>query len=395
MRKKTNIFGYILLVSITFFITLNAFAKTISDERSTSTRRKPCCGAKEPFIVLGYLRPNEFEDIDKMDLSKTNYINLSFANINEDGRLMFKKDFKPLVKKLRSKDIRVMMAIGGGKVHGKTADYWRKHLSDPYRSKLVANMVQYVEKHKLDGIDVDFENQFLTSLGENFNLFVLDLQKSLHAKNKQITAAFPCRRINANVSKEAIGAFDFINIMSYGTKGPWRPDNPGQHSPMSLVKTVNDFWVKEQGVPHDKIVFGLPFYGFDFDQMKGNKKGGVIWSKIIKKNPEYAYIDQVGQLWYNGIPTIAKKTHEALKLFGGVMVWSYGTDVYNDMSLLKTINQVIEAGLRENQDIQTFYQDGDGDGYGDLNKPFQAYNTPKGYVANRLDTNDRDATIHP
>ncbi|MFM7204938.1 MAG: MopE-related protein [Myxococcota bacterium] len=43
----------------------------------------------------------------------------------------------------------------------------------------------------------------------------------------------------------------------------------------------------------------------------------------------------------------------------------------------------------------TFYRDADGDGYGDANSAIQNCNAPSGYVGNKTDCNDQDATINP
>ncbi|QZT38171.1 hypothetical protein K5X82_04535 [Halosquirtibacter xylanolyticus] len=342
------------------------------------------------FKVIGYLRPRGYKYVKDMDLSWTTHINLSFGNINEEGELVVDQDITSVVSSLQAQNIKVFIALGGGGVKGEVGNYWRKYVDVKHRDQLISNLIGFVNRYNLDGIDVDFENDFLKSLGDNYNVFVIELKKALGSRG--LSAAFPGRWLHKNVSDEAIDTFDFINIMAYDNRGPWNPNRPGQHSPLSLLTTVNDFWVKDKGVSKDKIIFGLPFYGYDFS---GDKVRSAVWSNIVTNNPESGYVDQVGELWYNGIPTIAKKTHASLDMFGGVMVWSYGVDIFSDMSLIKTINQVVDAGVIEGSVLKTYYADSDGDGFGDIYHPFQAYRAPEGYVDNRKDINDLDPSVHP
>ncbi|QZT38173.1 hypothetical protein K5X82_04545 [Halosquirtibacter xylanolyticus] len=347
------------------------------------------------FKVVGYLRPKGFKTLDYLDLSKTTHVMLSFANVDSNGVLVFEKgiDFTDVVQKLQLQGVKVIMSIGGGGVSESTSSNWNKYIRND-REKLISGIVDYVEIYNLDGIDIDFEGDFIRSLGDHYNVFSKELQVALHSKGLSLSAAFPGRFLYGNVTKETLQVFDFINVMSYGVTHPNRPKNPGQHSPMWLIQTAVDFWHHKRGVSLNKIIFGLPFMGFDFSE-DSTYKWGIIWRNIIKNNPENGYVDRHDQMWYNGIPTIAKKTHRSMELFGGVMVWSYEMDVNSDMSLLKVINQVVDAGLKEGAEIKTFFADEDGDGYGNIYKPLQAYEPPQGYVLNRKDLNDRDTSVHP
>ena len=77
----------------------------------------------------------------------------------------------------------------------------------------------------------------------------------------------------------------------------------------------------------------------------------------------YAYLDQVDQLYYNGITEIVRKTELAKKKFNGVMFWELSQDTYDDLSLLRAVDQTIKAGDCE---VKLFFKDEDGDGYGNI-----------------------------
>ncbi|PCI34706.1 MAG: hypothetical protein COB60_05805 [Flavobacteriaceae bacterium] len=345
------------------------------------------------FKVVGYLRPSAFSKIDRMDLSKTTYINLSFANLDSNGEMVFNNgaDYTSVVSKLKAKDIKVLMSLGGGGVSSTIAGYWNTHLVSGKRDKTISGIVKYVEDNNLDGIDVDFEGSVLKGLGNYYNLFVQELKFALHANGKTITAALPFGFLHGNVTTATLNAFDFINVMAYDVTGPWSPDSPGQHAPSNIVTTIKNFWLINKGIPEKKIVLGVPFYGYDFERID-EYEWGITWAQIIAEDLQYAYVDEVHEsgkkMYYNGIPTIASKTQEALQELGGVMNWSLGIDSFDDMSLLKTINQVVDAGPGNGQTITTYFADEDGDGLGSLYKPFQAYEQPEGYVTNRNDSDD-------
>ncbi len=105
-----------------------------------------------------------------------------------------------------------------------------------------------------------------------------------------------------------------------------------------------------------------------------------------------AYQDSVGMRFYNGIPTIVRKTELAKQKLGGVMIWEIASDSGGDLSLLRALDQTIKAG---NCSVKTFFKDNHGDGFGDLTRPFQACVAPAGYVSNNRDTNDGNAKAHP
>ena len=202
-----------------------------------------------------------------------------------------------------------------------------------------------------------------------------------------ITCALNVSGLHPAVIDESLKAYDVINIMVYDKTGPWRPDSPGQHSPFSYAEEANRYWRVERGISSDKLVLGMPFYGHNFDPV-----GSEHYASIVRKDIKNAYQDQVDQLYYSGIPEIVQKTELAKKKFNGVMFWELSQDTHDDLSLLRAADQTIKAGDCE---VKLFFKDEDGDGYGNLAKPFHACEIPEGYVTNNDDKDDTDSSIHP
>ena len=342
---------------------------------------------KDPsFKVVGYLPYYRFSLVDKISFDKVTYVNLAFGNLNASGNLVVGNGavILPIVQKIKSSDIKVLLSIAGG---GDTGEYWEKYLSNAYRKDCILRMVNFVIENKLDGIDVDIEGSLITSLGVDYNSFVQELKDQLHAKGLAITAALTPTFLDMVITDKTLNSFDFINIMAYDATGPWRPNDPGQHSSLSLAENALDFYKIQKGISKEKLVLGVPFYGRDFNPSDFK---ALTYESIVNLNYEYAYLDEVGLLYYNGIPTIVEKSKLALEKANGIMIWELGQDVFNDLSLLSAIDQVVNAGGCGFNSINTFYKDNDGDGLGDLMHPFQSCEAPVGYVNNRDDFDDSD-----
>ena len=87
-----------------------------------------------------------------------------------------------------------------------------------------------------------------------------------------------------------------------------------------------------------------------------------------------------------------KKAQLAKEKVNGVMCWQIAQDTVCDLSLLRAVHQTIQAG---DCNVKTFFKDSDGDGYGDLKRPYQACEAPEGYVENRDDPDDTDPEVKP
>jgi chitinase len=340
------------------------------------------------FKVVGYLAGDNFQRIDQLELTRLTYLNLAFANPDKDGNLVFDGgfDITPVVKKGHEAGLKVFVSLAGGG-HPDTV-IWKSVLVPEMRPAFVKHILDYVEQNNLDGVDVDIEWNLLPTIGGLYNPFVVELKQALHSKGKGITSALGATQLHEAITRDAIDAYDFINVMVYDKTGIWKPEEIGPHSPYSYAEEAIVFWTETMKVPTDRIILGVPFYGFDFTPPARY----IDYSEIIQGKPSLAYQDSEGMRYYNGIPTIVKKTQLARQKLGGVMIWEIASDTTGDLSLLRALDQTIKAG---NCEVKTFYKDEDGDGFGDLAKPFQACQAPAGYVADNRDTDDSKAKVHP
>mgnify|MGYP001822284695 CR=1 FL=1 len=326
------------------------------------------------FKVVGYLMASNFNKIDLIELDRLTHLNLAFANPGTQGNLVFSDDadIKPVIKKAHDHGLKVFISLAGGGNPDKEA--WKSALDPLQRTVFINNILSFVETNNLDGVDVDIEWNLLPSIGDLYTPFVVELSAALLEKGKSITTALGASGLHEAVTQESLEAYDFINVMVYDKTGVWKPDDIGPHSPYSYAEEAIRYWTIERDIPAERIVLGIPFYGIDF----ATPARYISYRDLIKEDPSNAYQDSVGLKYYNGIPTVVKKTELAKMELGGVMIWEVSQDTIGPMSLLRAIDQSLKAGDCK---VSIYYRDENGDGLGDPNQPFHSCSAPEGYVA--------------
>jgi chitinase len=167
------------------------------------------------FKVVGYITARTPEKMDSLELDKLTHLNIAFANPDSTGQLICNKqvDITPFVEKGHAAGLKVFISLAGG---GKPDTIiWHRLLLPENRNEFIGKIIDYVEKNKLDGVDVDIEGNLLPQVGLNYNPFVVELRQALHSKGKAITAALGATHFHQNVQKEALDANYFIKVMVY------------------------------------------------------------------------------------------------------------------------------------------------------------------------------------
>jgi GH18 family chitinase len=135
--------------------------------------------------------------------------------------------------------------------------------------------------------------------------------------------------------------------MSYDQTGPWRPENPGDHSPYAMAVEDLNYWHNERSIPKKKLVLGLPFYGYGFGPID-SPVISMDYQQIISLFPGSQLSDTLNLpgnvvMYFNNITTIKKKTKLAMENAGGVMIWHLLGDAKGENSLLNSIKEVIDS----------------------------------------------------
>ncbi|MGM9802639.1 MAG: glycoside hydrolase family 18 protein [Muribaculaceae bacterium] len=166
--------------------------------------------------------------------------------------------------KRQNKQLKVMLSVGGwgsGNFSEMAAD---KQL----RGRFVKSCLEAVKRHRLDGIDIDWEYPTSSAAGissspqdtQNFTLLMRDLRKAL-GKKRLLTFASVASARYVDM-EEVLKYVDFVNVMAYDMAVV-----PRHHA--ALFTTESGYMSSEKamqahldaGVPADRLVLGMPFYG--------------------------------------------------------------------------------------------------------------------------------------
>ena len=314
------------------------------------------------------------------------HINYAFANIKDGKVVEGNENDEKVLKKLNNlkevnRDLKILISVGGWS--------WSKNFSDAVlteksREIFANSAIDFMLKHNIDGIDLDWEypgqlgdnNKFRPEDKENFTAILKLLREKLNVistNNNQylLTIATGANQqyLNHVNMEEAHKYLDFINIMTYDffTGGSNRT---GHHA--NLYKsgfdngegTIASKAVEEHinaGIPIEKIVLGVPFYGRWWNKTSPKNNGLYQNSKGKKGSIDYKYIadsiknklfvsywddkakapyiwrkkDSLFLTYENSISLKIKIDFIKSKKMGGVMFWQFNGD---NGALLNTIS---------------------------------------------------------
>ncbi len=299
-------------------------------------------GEQQPvpdFKVIGYMQGHTI-DTATVPFDKLTHINFSFAIPAKDSGhlapLRLPEVLTGLVIKAKSKNVKVFISIGGWGIGDGGGDDTRFHLlaaDAAYRSTFINESMALVQEFDLDGIDLDWEYPDPDSRSaDDFILLMQELADTLHSKNKELTAAVVHYGHQGDgIKSEIFEIVDWLNLMAYDDDG----GQPIPHAPYSLAEKSINYWVHERGLPPQKAVLGLPFYG--------KPGGGKGQYKQLIENGADPKADEFEGIYYNGISTIKKKTRLAKEEnLAGVMIWEISQDTQDETSLLHAISEAIK-----------------------------------------------------
>ncbi len=188
------------------------------------------------------------------------------------------------------------------------------------RRRFAQQIAAYLEKYKLDGVDIDWEYPDNDEQWIYFSYMINDIREELGASGRTVSSA-----VNMNYqapNQLAIDVLDYVNIMSY--------DRGGEHATMAHFK--EDIERSLRMMPKQKIIMGLPYYTNDMEGTRdwGAQKG---YHDVVKGRPRLTARDNHTMFngrrhYFNGAALIEEKCILAKReRMGGVMIWAYECDI--------------------------------------------------------------------
>jgi chitinase len=284
------------------------------------------------FPVIGYFPSWTGIEPSLVQWQKLTHVFYSFINPTAAGGLteVNSKLLGELVVQGRKHGVKVGVAIGGWN-NGNTTDWESMAKRPKTRQKFVKNVVEFCDLHRLDAVDIDWEYPNAAS-SDDYAVMMKELGVALRKTGRLLSTAVVGKNEEfiAYIKPEVFASLDYLNIMAYDFN--W--GKAGQsHSSFGATDTALNLWLA-RGCPKEKVVLGVPFYG---------RNPEILYRELVLKDKQAHTKDTSGGFFYNGIPTIKKKTELALQKAGGVMIWEVTQDTYDSTSLLSAIHSTIEA----------------------------------------------------
>lgn len=299
------------------------------------------------FRVVGYLPSYRWSAVNSLDYDLLTHVCYSFANPDASGNFSYSQDISNLLTKAHAKNCKVFASIGGGGPGTDITNAYKELTKSANRTAFVSKLMDYLRASGVDGVDVDLEGTLVEM--STYDDFVVELADSVHAQGLEISAALALWT-SYSIDNSTVDAIDFVNVMSYDQTGSWSSEGP--HSTYSAAVSDFNYWTGTKAQAADKIVLGLPFYGYEFLTAGGTK--AWTWCQIVYKFPSKLDVDELttttGNLYYNGTATIQKKTQFMKdKNGGGVMIWELGQDCFGTNSLMEIIKTTMDGTIGQEE----------------------------------------------
>lgn len=227
--------------------------------------------------------------------------------------------------------------------------------SEVARARAVTEIKSALINWGMTGVNLDLENVPATDR-QALTSFVAELSQALHAEGLKVTMAVPAKTAD-NPDNNFSGAYDYAElgkhvdqlvIMAYDQH--YRAGPPGPIASIKWVEDVVKFAVSQ--VPSDKIILGIPNYGYDWPQtgmasaltydqtmqLAASNNASIRWQGEDKV-PYFTYGSN-RQVWFENRYSIKYKLELVNQYqLNGIALWRLGQE---DSGIWDVINNTLK-----------------------------------------------------
>ena len=268
-----------------------------------------------------------------------------WATLQSDGTVTDRggEDHNAVVEFAHKNQVAVMLLVNNAKEANGQVPIHTVLSDSGLRAKAIANLIAYMKKYKLDGINIDFEMVPATDR-DKLTLFMKELPAQLKPQGYFVTLdVFP----KQNESNDVAYAYDYgalskyvdkIMVMTYDQHGAW--SGPGPIADSKWVEKNLLYALKY--IPKEKLYLGIAAYGYDwsvkgveslaFDQAMALAKryhAAVQWDESAQ-TPHFRYTDEQGiahQVWFENSESLKSKLDIVNRYdIAGIAIWKLGEE---------------------------------------------------------------------
>ncbi len=255
--------------------------------------------AAEPVIVAYVFPQARVLTPGEIDAKKLTRVNYAFANIAEgrivEGAPTDAANFAALTAlKKNNPHLTVLVSVGGWLWSGGFSD---AALNPASRAIFIDSVEAFLTRYNLDGLDIDWEYPGMSGAGHAFRpedkrTYTL-LLRELRGRFNQlagklhrplyltIATGASTDFLDHTEMREVAKYVDTVNLMAYDYYEPGEQETTGNHAPLftdpadpkaiSADRSVREY--EKAGVPAEKLVLGVPFYGHVWGQVQPTNHG--------------------------------------------------------------------------------------------------------------------------
>ncbi len=268
-----------------------------------------------------------------------------------------------LVSLAHAKEKKVIISVGGA---GQASKGFVELTKDENTvKKFISNLLSYVDKHDIDGIDIDWEYWTYQSVQGKGGNDPLESQQLLGLVKQIKTNSSPNTLLTVDImagywlgeqySPELLKYADYVNLMAFDFTGAWPSSKIAYHSDYDTFKKSIDF-VLDRGFDNNKILVGIPSYGIEFENGKNASINHHSYRSIVNKlegDPVKLAKQKLNNTYFETQTSMTEKyKYVRDKALGGVFMFEVTSDHINpNHSLLKPAHLIINKNCQALENI--------------------------------------------